>query len=168
MMKVVGLSAIFVALVSTILCQTQCSAFSPLQQHHGVALKNVILPSPTPSSALFRKFNEENVGSFRLRMTAEESKDHSENNDTKSVDSVSEDDDDDAAEDKPSITKTVLLTVPLFCKFVVVLLIKLLTDVVVFPLLFLYRLVGQMKRKFLKMFSKGKLNDGEPANGASE
>ena len=102
-------------------------------------------------------------------MTTEDSKDSSENNDTKSVDSVSDvDDDEDGADDKPSIVKTVLLTVPLFCKFVVVLVIKLLTDVVVFPLLFLYRLAGQAKRKVLKMFTKNKLNDGEPANGASE
>lgn len=68
----------------------------------------------------------------------------------------------DKAEEKQ--TRTVLLTIPLFCKFVVVLLIKLVTDVIVFPFLFLYRLVGIGKRKFLKAIGKG---DGkrEKTNG---
>ena len=49
--------------------------------------------------------------------------------------------------DKGGVVKTVLLAVPLFCKFVIVLVIKFLTDLVVFPLLFLYRLARLAKRK---------------------
>ena len=181
MMKSIRFSTIFLVLVGTIFLHARCSfAFSPLQQHNGALKKRVSLRSlssqqhaatSSPSSfALFRNPNkQQHASNFVLRMTTEDSKDSSENNDTKSVDSVSDvDDDEDGADDKPSIVKTVLLTVPLFCKFVVVLVIKLLTDVVVFPLLFLYRLAGQAKRKVLKMFTKNKLNDGEPANGASE
>ncbi len=44
-------------------------------------------------------------------------------------------------ENDGSVTRTFLLAVPLFFKFVIVLLIKFLTDLVVFPLLFLYRLL---------------------------
>ena len=57
-------------------------------------------------------------------------------------------------EEKRGVAKTILV-VPLFCKFVVVLLIKFITDLVVFPLLFLYRLAGIGKRRFLKMIGKG-------------
>jgi hypothetical protein len=63
-------------------------------------------------------------------------------------------DSENAAEEKRGVAKTILL-VPLFCKFAVVLLIKFITDLVVFPLLFLYRLAGQVKRKLLKMIGKG-------------
>ena len=52
------------------------------------------------------------------------------------------------------ITKTLLLTVPLFCKFLVVLLLKFATDLIVYPLLFLYRLAGIVKRKFFGLFGK--------------
>jgi hypothetical protein len=59
----------------------------------------------------------------------------------------------DKAEEKR--TWTVFLTIPLFCKFVLVLLLKLVTDVIVFPLLFLYRVVGIGRKKFLRAIGKG-------------
>ena len=71
-----------------------------------------------------------------------------------------------SGEEKRGITKTVLLTVPLFCKFVIVLVIKFLTDLVVFPLLFLYRLAGLAKRRILKLVGKGPKKDDGP-NGSS-
>lgn len=86
-------------------------------------------------------------------MSAEESKDQEETGEAAAQNTqalVVEDDDD--TEGKRSIAKTILLTVPLFCKFVVVLLIKFVTDLVVFPLLFLYRLAGTAKRKVIKRF----------------
>lgn len=63
-------------------------------------------------------------------------------------------------------TRTVLLTIPLFCKFVVVLLLKFATDLVVYPLLFLYRLAGILKRKIKSLLGFG---DGkhERMNGES-
>lgn len=67
----------------------------------------------------------------------------------------------DETEGKRGIAKTILLTVPLFCKFAVVLLIKFATDLVVFPLLFLYRLAATAKRKIMKAFGRehfGKIN----------
>lgn len=76
-----------------------------------------------------------------------------------SIEVVSDDDDDDGSDEKRSITKTVLLTVPLFCKFVVVLLIKFVTDLIVFPLLFLYRLAGTAKRSILKKLGSFKKID---------
>uniref|UniRef100_A0A7S1Z397 Uncharacterized protein n=1 Tax=Trieres chinensis TaxID=1514140 RepID=A0A7S1Z397_TRICV len=61
-----------------------------------------------------------------------------------------------------------LLGPPLFAKFVIVLVVKFLTDLVVFPLLFLYRLVRLGKNKVLGLFGggggKGDLN-GERING---
>lgn len=70
-------------------------------------------------------------------------------------------------EEKRGITKTVLLTVPLFCKFVIVLIIKFVTDLIVFPLLILYRLAGLAKRRILRLFGKGPKKDDAP-NGASK
>lgn len=52
------------------------------------------------------------------------------------------------------VTKTILLAVPLFFKFLVVLVIKFMTDLVVFPLLFSYRMCRRAKRKVLRMFNK--------------
>jgi hypothetical protein len=47
-----------------------------------------------------------------------------------------------------------ILVLPLFCKFIVVILIKFLTDLVVFPSLFLYRLARRAKRKMIGWFGK--------------
>lgn len=52
------------------------------------------------------------------------------------------------------LKRTLVVAVPLFCKFVIVLCIKFLTDAVVFPLLFLYRLARITKRKIKALFSK--------------
>ena len=64
------------------------------------------------------------------------------------------------------LTRTLLLAVPLFCKFAVVLLIKFLTDAVVYPLLFLYRVARITKRKVRALLfdRPGKLNE-TPING---
>jgi hypothetical protein len=64
---------------------------------------------------------------------------------------------------KGGVTRTVLLAVPLFCKFAIVLFIKFLTDVIVFPLLFLYRMARLSKRKLLRLFS----NENNHLNGDS-
>ena len=75
---------------------------------------------------------------------------------------TTKDDDDEAR----GITRTVLLTVPLFCKFVIVLMIKFVTDLIVFPLLWLYKLAGVVKRRILRLFGKGGLSE-EKVNGSS-
>jgi hypothetical protein len=62
------------------------------------------------------------------------------------------------------VTKTILLTVPLFFKFLVVLVIKFMTDLVVFPLLFSYRMCRRAKRKVLGVFRKTK-KDTKLPNG---
>ena len=69
--------------------------------------------------------------------------------------------DDTSEEETRGVAKTILM-VPLFCKFVIVLLIKFITDLIVFPLLFLYRLVGIGKRRFLKLIGKGGGSGGGP------
>jgi hypothetical protein len=62
--------------------------------------------------------------------------------------------------------KTAALALPLFCKFIIVMVIKFMTDLVVFPLLMLYRFTRLAKRRVLGFFrSKGK--DGGNINGSS-
>jgi len=51
-------------------------------------------------------------------------------------------------------TKNAILMVPLFCKFIVVILIKFLTDLVVYPTLFLYRLARRATRTVVGWFGK--------------
>jgi len=66
------------------------------------------------------------------------------------------------------LTRTMLLAIPLFCKFVIVLIIKFLTDAVVFPLLFLYRFARITKRKIRALFTSSSKKDDEnasPING---
>jgi hypothetical protein len=69
------------------------------------------------------------------------------------------------------LTRTLLLAVPLFCKFVMVLMIKFLTDLVVFPLLFLYRMARKVKRGLVRIVtSRNQSNnpidlEGEQING---
>ena len=47
-----------------------------------------------------------------------------------------------------------ILVIPLFCKFMIVLMIKFLTDLVVFPTLFVWRLARKTKRKIVGWFDK--------------
>jgi hypothetical protein len=56
---------------------------------------------------------------------------------------------------KKNTTMTVILTIPLFIKFFAVLCIKFLTDAVVFPSLFLYRILRKTKRKIISLFQQG-------------
>lgn len=72
------------------------------------------------------------------------------------------------------ISRTIVLAVPLMLKFVVVLLIKFLTDLVVFPLLLLYRFARRTKRRVLRLFGatanddkKAKSLEGINPNGSS-
>lgn len=68
--------------------------------------------------------------------------------------------------DGGGVLRTILLAIPLFCKFVIVLMIKFLTDLVVFPLLWMYRLARLTKRKVLNMFRGHQLKHEKP-NGES-
>ena len=72
---------------------------------------------------------------------------------------------DDAEVENKSFAKSMLLTVPLFLKFAAVLMIKFVTDLIVFPLLFLYRLAGVGKRKLLKKLSADPGDKLEKVNG---
>lgn len=61
-------------------------------------------------------------------------------------------DGDDEIEARGGILKILFISVPLFCKFCIVLVIKFLTDLVVYPLLWLYRLAHLTKIRILKFF----------------
>ena len=58
-----------------------------------------------------------------------------------------------------SLLKNAFLMVPLIFKFIIVLVVKILTDVVVFPLLFLIRALRLLKNKFVSMLSSPKNGD---------
>ena len=67
-----------------------------------------------------------------------------------------------------SLTKNISVVVPLLFKFTVVLMIKFLTDVVVYPSLFLYRLAGRGKRKIIQLFDgSASVSNIEP-NGSAK
>jgi hypothetical protein len=68
---------------------------------------------------------------------------------------------------KPNVWwKTAALALPLFCKFIIVMVIKFATDLVVFPLLMLYRFARLTKRRVLGFFKSGG-KDGGNINGSS-
>jgi hypothetical protein len=71
-----------------------------------------------------------------------------------------DDDDVDAPEARGGIIKILFISVPLFCKFCIVLLVKFLTDLVVYPLLVLYRLARLTKRRILRLFGMGDTSTG--------
>jgi hypothetical protein len=54
---------------------------------------------------------------------------------------------------RSSLSRTLVLAVPLMLKFALVLMIKFLTDLVVFPMLFTYRGIIIMRRRLLKLWS---------------
>jgi hypothetical protein len=64
-----------------------------------------------------------------------------------------------------SVTRTLLLAVPLFCKFVLVLMIKFVTDLIVYPLLLLYRSARIAKRKVLRIFQGSSSSSTKSVNG---
>ena len=61
------------------------------------------------------------------------------------------------------LLRTLLLAVPLFCKFCIVLAIKFATDLVVYPFLFAYRLARQTKKRIKEKF----FTKEEEPNGAA-
>jgi hypothetical protein len=64
---------------------------------------------------------------------------------------------------RSSLSRTLVLAVPLMLKFALVLMIKFLTDLVVFPLLFTYRGTRIMKRRILKMWDRWTSSSTPPA-----
>lgn len=75
-----------------------------------------------------------------------------------------EDDDDDEVESQGGILKILFISVPLFCKFCIVLIIKFLTDLVVYPLLWLYRLAHLIKIRTLRFFGIDPRKKSTPSN----
>jgi hypothetical protein len=86
--------------------------------------------------------------------SSEESKDETAASTPVGDKAVAKNEDDNASE-TPSSAKNALLTVPLFIKFFIVLVIKAVTDLVVYPVLLLWRLAHNVKRRILGLFRKG-------------
>ncbi len=74
----------------------------------------------------------------------------------KSVDATTSSSSDSAerANNRGSLSRTLFMAVPLMLKFALVLMIKFLTDLVVFPLLFTYRGARIMKRRITKIWNR--------------
>ena len=153
--------------VALLLLCTRCCAFNVVQPSPLFASASRRLQLRTPSlqqrqiSLLQKSF----VSSQRY-MSAEEP---SEDSTTETIDNedggIQKRDSD---KGKSGITrKGVLLAVPLFCKFIIVLVIKFATDLVVFPLLLLYRLVRLTKRRFLKLIGKDGTSAPKAPSGES-
>jgi len=68
-----------------------------------------------------------------------------------------------SAKTSGGMKNALLMGPPLLCKFVVVLVVKFLTDAVVFPLLFLYRFLRLAKNKFFKLLGVKSEEDKGPA-----
>ena len=66
-----------------------------------------------------------------------------------------------------SIIRNITIVVPLLLKFSGVLMIKFVTDAIVFPSLFLYRLARRGKRKVVGLFDQSSVSKVQP-NGSSK
>jgi hypothetical protein len=69
--------------------------------------------------------------------------------------------------ERSGLLTALIIGPPLVAKFGIVLLVKFLTDLVVFPLLFLYRMCKILKNKVLGLFIKDDLMKGDKVNGSS-
>ena len=141
-------SARWLAIVNLLLATfllVQCTAFNVVQKSVRSPTKVTI---QSPVSNLFS-----NPRSTRPRILMTDDSKEQEETEAKSDEMAAKSSND--VDEKRGVMKTIILTVPLFCKFVIVLLIKFVTDLIVFPLLFLYRLAGIAKRRFYKMIGKG-------------
>ena len=96
----------------------------------------------------------------RMAMATNDSSDDSSGENTEAT---TKEDKGDAASSNTQKNNAILVF-PLFCKFMVVLLIKFLTDLVVFPSLLLFRLARRMKRKLLELIGKIPLPGSSPAS----
>ena len=82
-------------------------------------------------------------------------------------DDEEDDDGDDEIEARGGILKILFISVPLFCKFCIVLIVKFLTDLVVYPLLWLYRLAHLTKIRILKFFGIDTTEKKSPSSRGS-
>ncbi len=72
------------------------------------------------------------------------------------------------AEDKSAVITAILLAAPLMAKFGVVILVKIVTDMVVIPLLQLYKMFSVVKNRVVGIFAKsshGSIMKGDEVNG---
>lgn len=70
-------------------------------------------------------------------------------------------------ETKSALVTALVMGPPLLAKFAIVILVKIATDLVVFPLLFFYRFCNMIKNKIVGLFTQRELMKGKKINGAS-
>lgn len=70
-------------------------------------------------------------------------------------------------DNRSALVTALLIGPPLIAKFGIVILVKIATDLVVFPLLFFYRFCNKVKSKIVGLFVKDEQFKGEKINGAN-
>ena len=131
---------------------TPCFAFN-IVRNDAVVRSKVTIPTPTALSPLFG--NQRSKAPMIFMTDDSKEPDETDETEVESVGSKETEVEESLGEKKVVNARTVLLSLPLFVKFAIVLLLKFATDLVVFPLLFLYRLAGIGKRKFLSLIGSG-------------
>ena len=161
---------------TTSLHQQKNNIISPCSQSH---LFRSTLSSSLSSSSKFDKL----LILPRLQMTTDNNQDNNNNNDEEDTTSTASSDivDENVKSIKSSTTNTskdndnrnaiitaLVLGPPLIAKFGIVILVKIATDLVVFPLLFTYRFLNLMKNKVVGLFTSKDAFKGEKINGSSK
>jgi hypothetical protein len=132
----------------------------PLTGRHRIACQEITSRdgSAQPQASKRHQQYQKTPLTQSLFMTTDDSREEeSGTGESRTAEDTPENQDPDASE--KGVTKTVLLTIPLFMKFVAVLLIKFVTDVIVFPILLFYRVAHNGKRKLLQLFRKKNMSN---------
>lgn len=163
---------------TTSLHQQKNNIISPCSQSH---LFRSTLSSSLSSLSSSSKFDKLLIIP-RLQMTTDNNQDNN-NNDEEDTTSTASSDivDENVKSIKSSTTNTfkdndnrnaiitaLVLGPPLIAKFGIVILVKIATDLVVFPLLFTYRFLNLMKNKVVGLFTSKDAFKGEKINGSSK
>lgn len=136
-------------------------------QHKNAACSNLFSLHPIASGESSRRSMMNSMSRSIMKMTEEAAE---EENQGETV-TDAEDSEDKGIEvtkkekERSGLITALILGPPLLAKFMVVLIVKFLTDIVVFPLLFLYRICKSAKNKVVGFFVKDDIMKGDKVNG---
>lgn len=136
-------------------------------QHKNAAYSNLFSLHPITSSETFRRPQVNSMSRSIMKMTEEAAEEENQG------ETVTDAEDSEAKgtevakkeKERSGLVTALILGPPLLAKFMVVLIVKFLTDIVVFPLLFLYRICKSAKNKVVGLFVKDDIMKGEKVNG---
>lgn len=136
-------------------------------QHKNAAYSNLFSLHPITPGEPFRRSKANSVPRSIMKMTEEAAEEENQG------ETVTDAEDSEAKgtevakkeKERSGLVTALILGPPLLAKFMVVLIVKFLTDIVVFPLLFLYRICKSAKNKVVGLFVKDDIMKGEKVNG---